>query len=109
MEFVPALRAAEVPPGTLKAVTVRGKEVLIANVDGVFCALNNKCPHLGGNLAQGKLESGVVTCPRHKAQFDVRTGAAVGKAQLGPLKLMPKNAARYEVKVEGPDVLVQVP
>ena len=41
--------------------------------NGVF-ALDGICPHQGGPLAQGDVCDGVVTCPWHGWQFDVRTG-----------------------------------
>lgn len=41
--------------------------------DEVF-ALNAVCPHRGGPLDEGDLEDGVVVCPWHGWDFDVRTG-----------------------------------
>jgi nitrite reductase/ring-hydroxylating ferredoxin subunit len=109
MEFMRVASTAEVPAGKMKKVNVRGKDVLIANVDGVYCALSNTCPHFGGSLADGTLHGNVVTCPRHGAQFDLKTGAAVGKAKVVLFRMMPKNAESYETKVEGTDVMVNLP
>jgi nitrite reductase/ring-hydroxylating ferredoxin subunit len=39
-----------------------------------FHACADRCPHAGATLSEGELENGVVTCPRHGSQFDVRTG-----------------------------------
>jgi len=55
-------------------VVVGGKEVLLANVDGSYFAIANKCTHAGGSLAKGSLEGSIVTCPRHGSQFDLKTG-----------------------------------
>ena len=109
MESFRALRTSDLPAGTMKKVTRNGKTILIANLNGTFCALNGQCPHLGGSLAEGMLENGVVICPRHGAQFDLRTGAAVGKAKMGPLRIMPKNAETYEVEIEAETVVVRLP
>ena len=54
----------------MRMVLVGGKEVLLANVDGAYYAIPNKCTHVGEPLAQGKLEGRIVTCPRH-ANADV--------------------------------------
>ena len=109
MQTIRVVSTTDVPAGTMKKVNVNGRDILIANVNGEYCALNNRCPHMGGSLADGRLESGVVTCPRHGSQYDIKTGVAVGRAKMGPLKVMPRNAERYEVKVEGTDVFIIIP
>jgi 3-phenylpropionate/trans-cinnamate dioxygenase ferredoxin subunit len=93
----------------MKKVTVAGRELLIAHVSGVYYALNNKCPHMGGSLADGTLQGEIVTCPRHGSQFNVRTGEAVGKAKVAFIRIMPHNAERYETRVEGTNVIVELP
>jgi uncharacterized protein YbjT (DUF2867 family)/nitrite reductase/ring-hydroxylating ferredoxin subunit len=71
-------RVSDIPPGTGRLV---GK-LAVFNVGGTFCATQDKCPHAGGPLSQGKLEGSVVTCPWHRSQFDVGTGEVV----RGPAK-----------------------
>lgn len=39
-----------------------------------FFALDGVCPHQGGPLGQGSAVEGVLTCPWHGWQFDIRTG-----------------------------------
>ena len=97
--FSKAIAASDVAPGTGKLVTVDGKEIALFNVDGTFYALDNECPHRGGPLGEGDLEGCIVTCPWHAWQYDVRTGESI----TDDLKV-----ARYDVKVEGGDVLVAV-
>ena len=49
-----------------------------------FVVADNACPHASGNLSGGEVSHGVVTCPWHEWQFDVRAGACVhsDKAKL---------------------------
>ena len=54
-EFVKVAETAEVPAGKMKMVTVDGKEILIANVEGKYYAMGNKCTHRGGHLSKGSL------------------------------------------------------
>lgn len=109
MEFVKVLTTAELPEGKMSVVIVGGKEVLLANVNGATYAIANKCPHLGGSLAKGSLNGSVVACPRHGAQFDLKTGKNVGNAKVVFMKMQVKDAQSYPVKVEGTDILVGVP
>jgi nitrite reductase/ring-hydroxylating ferredoxin subunit len=108
MEFIKAASTTEIPQGTMKKVNVNGKVVLIANIDGKFYALNNVCPHSGGSLADGKLNGNVVTCPKHGAQFNVKTGETVREAKILFFKTKPANAGCYEVQVKDGNVMIGI-
>ena len=99
----------------MKAFRVDGREILLAKIGDRYYAADNRCPHLGGRLAEGKLEGTVITCPRHSSQFDLRDGrvvrwlkgtgliSAIGKALKAP-----KSLTMYNVKVEGDKVWVEI-
>jgi nitrite reductase (NADH) small subunit len=99
-EFLPALAAADLPPGRAAEVTVGGRAVALFNVDGTFHALAGRCPHRGGPLGQGFLDGPQVSCPWHNWTFDVTTGRNVASDDL----VVP----RFDVKVEGGQVCVRV-
>lgn len=69
--------AAEVPEGGLKAFKTGDTMVVVARVGDRYCAVDYKCPHMGGNLGRGRLEAGVVICPVHGSRFDMCTGAVL--------------------------------
>ncbi|MEM2936185.1 MAG: Rieske 2Fe-2S domain-containing protein, partial [Candidatus Bathyarchaeia archaeon] len=54
---------SEVPVGKMKMVKLEGKEVLIANVDGNYYAIGDRCTHAGGDLSKGYLSGNIITCP----------------------------------------------
>jgi nitrite reductase/ring-hydroxylating ferredoxin subunit len=83
-------RISEVPPGSALFVG----DVALFNVDGTFCATQGKCTHRQGPLSEGKLDGSTVTCPWHRAQFNVCTGAVLRGPATDPLKT-------YRVTVEG--------
>ena len=109
MEFVKVADTAELPLGNMKIVVVSGKQVLLANVDGSYYAIANTCTHLGASLGKGVLNGSIVTCPRHGARFDVKTGKAVGEAKIAFVPMQVGDEQTYPVKVEGTDILVRVP
>lgn len=43
----------DIPPGNRKVVNIRGREIVVFNVQGDFYALLNRCPHEGANLSRG--------------------------------------------------------
>lgn len=102
----------DVPEGGMKGVTVDGKRILVARVQGDFYAIDAVCSHLAGNLAQGTLENAIVTCPRHHSQYDIRTGKVV-KNVSRLVKLATRKEATgqrsYETRVLGSDILLKRP
>ena len=108
MDYVKVVDTSELPPNKMIIVVVGSKEVLLANVAGTYYAIAHECTHLGGALSEGPLEGNIVTCPRHGARFDVKTGKAVGEAKIAFMKMKVKDEVCYAVKVEGSDILVGV-
>lgn len=109
MQYIKVARRDEIPVNQMKKVVAGGVNILLANVDGAYYAIANKCTHLGGSLAQGVLEGSTVKCPKHGAQFDVKTGKAVSDAKIGFVKMKVKDETCFPVKVEGEDILAGMP
>ena len=114
-DFVEVMKAGELQDGQMKSVKASGQDILVAKVGGKFYATENTCPHMGGKLAQGKLEGSVVTCPVHGSQFALKDGSVVRWTNwpgviVAVTKLIrrPRAIKTYPVKVEGDKVLVQV-
>lgn len=68
----------DLPPGKAMVVDLPdGRQVALFNIDGTIYALDNACPHMGGPLGEGEVEDGIVTCPLHAWQFDIKTGTCI--------------------------------
>jgi 3-phenylpropionate/trans-cinnamate dioxygenase ferredoxin subunit len=106
--FVKATETSEVPIGTLKMIKLEGKEILVANVDGKYYAIGNRCTHAGGDLSKGSLEGKTVTCPRHGSKFDVTTGKAISGPKILFFKPKILDETFYEVEVNDKDILVKI-
>jgi 3-phenylpropionate/trans-cinnamate dioxygenase ferredoxin subunit len=74
-DWVRVARAETLPPGARLTTDIDGVSVLLVNLDGAYCALENICSHDGGELASGAIEGDEIVCPRHGARFKLRTGA----------------------------------
>ena len=92
---------SEVTPGCGKVVEVGGKQVAVFNVGGTFHAIDNTCLHQGGPLGEGSLDEATVTCPWHGWEYDVTTGQCQTMAAA--------TVARYPIRIEGSDIIVEVP
>ncbi|MGH6989321.1 MAG: Rieske (2Fe-2S) protein, partial [Stellaceae bacterium] len=76
----------EIPPGTHKLFTIRGREIGIFNVKGDYYALLNRCPHAGASLCLGRVgglvlsdgpgeyeilrQGEILRCPWHGWEYD---------------------------------------
>jgi nitrite reductase/ring-hydroxylating ferredoxin subunit len=86
-----------VPNGKMKHFEVEGKEIMIANIEGQYYALSDRCGHANASLSKGTLNGKAVTCPLHGAQFDVTTGKKVRDFNLTvpSLDMLPNDFKKY--------------
>jgi len=73
----------ELPPGRVKTVTAGVHSMALTNIDGEYTAMDNRCPHQGGPLGEGSIETGAegecwLRCPWHGWDFDPKTGRPPG-------------------------------
>jgi len=64
----------DIPLGEGREFAVAGKVIAVFHTDEGYHAMDGLCPHAGGPIGTGTLRNGIVTCPWHGWQFDVRTG-----------------------------------
>jgi len=64
----------ELAPGGRKPVVIDETPALLLRVGDDFFAIEDVCTHDGQPLTDGPLAGCEITCPRHGARFDVRTG-----------------------------------
>jgi 3-phenylpropionate/trans-cinnamate dioxygenase ferredoxin subunit len=112
-DFTEVLRADSLADGAMTIVELDGHKVLLAHIGDTFYATQEHCPHLGGNLAKGKLDGNVVTCPLHHSQFDLTTGAVIRWTdwtgvvdEVSEVLRHPRSLKTYEVRVEDGAVLI---
>ena len=108
MGFVKICDLPEVPVGTMNMFKVGEKEYLLANVNGNYYAMGNRCTHANADLSQGSLEGNIVTCPKHKSKFDITTGKVVSGPRIPLFHPKIKDELSYEVKVEDNAILLRI-
>ena len=114
-KFVEVGKAGELKDGAMKEVSIEGREILLARVGDKYYATDNRCPHMGGKLSQGKLEGTIVTCPRHGSQFDLSNGQVVRwlkgaglMSTVGKALKSPRTLTVYNIKVEDGKLLIEI-
>jgi 3-phenylpropionate/trans-cinnamate dioxygenase ferredoxin subunit len=114
-EFVEVPGGNELQSGQMKMFNLGKREILLARVGDNFYAADNRCPHMSGNLSEGKLDKTIVTCPRHHSQFDLTDGHVVRwtdwsgvKLAMGKMVKSPRPVNTYKAKLDGDKVMVEV-
>jgi nitrite reductase/ring-hydroxylating ferredoxin subunit len=96
-DFAKVADTKDIQPSQMKEVEVNGEKVCLANVEGKYYAIGNVCTHVGGPLAQGKLEGYEVQCPWHGSRFDIRTGRVARPPAM-------RSEPTYEIKIENGNI-----
>ncbi len=69
----------DIPPRGARVVkTALGCVAVFRTAADEVFALDNRCPHKGGPLAEGIVHGNSVTCPLHNWVFSLETGQAQG-------------------------------
>lgn len=101
MPFIKVASLSDLKLGEMKSVEVGQKEICLANVNGNFYAIGNRCTHAGCMLSDGKLEGPNVKCPCHLSVFNVQSGVVVKGPATEPEPV-------YQIKLENEQILINV-
>jgi len=101
MAFVKAASVEALPPDSVIEAEINGNLYAICNLGGEIRAFDGVCPHAGGPLGEGVIESGNLVCPWHAWEYDALTGVNTFDDTC--------KLASFPVKIEGGDILVDVP
>ena len=101
MALIKVAAVGDVKENSVQEVMVGNTPYAICNVRRKITALLGICPHRGGPLGQGAIHGEYVVCPWHAWEWNCTTG----ENDMDPTK----KVATYEVKIEGGDILLNLP
>jgi nitrite reductase/ring-hydroxylating ferredoxin subunit len=115
----------DLPPGSRKAVTVKGRPIVVFNLAGEYFGLLDRCPHQGANLSGGYIGgllqgegpgqvrctrlSEIIRCPWHGWEFDIRTGQSWCEPDRVRTRTFPVAISRGGELVPGPYIAETIP
>ncbi len=70
----------DIPLREGRAVKVGNREIAIFNLGDRVLAVDNRCPHKGGPLADGIVSGAAVVCPLHAWKMSLETGEGLNTA-----------------------------
>jgi len=101
-DWTQALADAALGEGEMKAVEVRGVEILIARRGGNVYALADTCVHRGGSLAEGELIGDCVECPLHASRFRLEDGSVEQGPAAFPQPALEARVREGSIEVRAP-------
>jgi nitrite reductase (NADH) small subunit len=95
--------AQNIPLREGRSVNIAGREIAIFNLGDRFLAVDGRCPHKGGPLAEGIVTGTTVVCPLHAWKVDLESGAVKNSASPVPC------IETFPTRLEAGVVLVELP
>lgn len=102
LEYFEIAPASELPNGERLFVEIEGKSLVIFNIAGQFFSIADICTHDDGPVGEGDLEGFNVVCPRHGAEFDVRTGKVMSMPAVVDIAAYPVRVVEGMIQVGMP-------
>jgi nitrite reductase (NADH) small subunit len=93
--------SCDIPLREGRTLQIGGREIAIFNLGDRFLAIENRCPHKGGPLAEGIVSGAAVVCPLHAWKFSLETGKGVNPAsELSCVQSFPTRVERGVVLIQ---------
>jgi 3-phenylpropionate/trans-cinnamate dioxygenase ferredoxin component len=93
---------SELAPGAVRVVEWEDLEIGVFNCGGEILAIEDRCSHDDGPLAEGEVDPATCTveCPRHGSLFDLRTGRPQTLPAYVPVDTFPVIIEDDTIKLE---------
>lgn len=94
--------ADQLPEGASRIIEVEGLEIGVFNCGGELLAIEDRCSHDDGPLAEGEFDAAACTveCPRHGSLFDLRSGRPKTLPAFTPVDTFDVRVEDGEIKLE---------
>jgi 3-phenylpropionate/trans-cinnamate dioxygenase ferredoxin subunit len=99
-DYRPVLDLAAAQAVPITEIHIEGHVLAVALVEGAAVAFQALCPHDKAGLAAGRIEGCTLSCPRHLASFDLRSGAVSKGWKVDALRLYPARIEAGKIAVD---------
>ena len=94
----------DIDPGSAKRFDVEGHRVAVVRIGDDFYVIADRCSHEDYSLSEGDVweDECEIECPKHGSMFLLKTGEPLTLPATEPIPV-------YDIRVEGDDVILQLP
>jgi 3-phenylpropionate/trans-cinnamate dioxygenase ferredoxin subunit len=98
-EFVSIAAENEIADGERLFVEIDGLPIVVFKIAGQLFAIADVCSHDDGPVGDGELDEYEITCPRHGASFDIRTGKVISLPAIVDIPAYPTRVVDGQVEL----------
>jgi 3-phenylpropionate/trans-cinnamate dioxygenase ferredoxin subunit len=98
-EFISVAAVDEIIDGQRLFVEIDGLPIVLFKIAEQLFAIADVCSHDDGPLGDGELDGYEITCPRHGASFDVRTGKVISLPAIVDIPAYPTRVVDDQVEI----------
>ena len=101
-QMIEVCPVGELEPGSVRIIETGDVPIAVFNCEGTILAIEDRCSHDDGPLAEGTLDqsSCTVECPRHGSLFDLTTGRPKTLPAFEPVRTFSVDMSNDTIKVE---------
>lgn len=99
--YIEVATVSSFPESGILPLEVDDRFIVLVKFEGQYFCLDDVCTHDGGPLGEGGLLGNCLVCPRHGAQFDIRSGQPVTMPATEP-------TTTHLVSIDGDSILVKL-
>ncbi|MFV2031398.1 MAG: non-heme iron oxygenase ferredoxin subunit [Gammaproteobacteria bacterium] len=99
-KFIAVTPVTRIKAGIAKPFTVDGQNLLIANLDGKFYSIEDRCSHEDSRLSLGCLRGDLIDCTLHGSRFNVKTGIPVEEPAVEPVRTFRVRVQNDMIEIE---------
>jgi nitrite reductase (NADH) small subunit len=102
-KWVRVTQCENIPLREGRSIRIESREIAIFRLTDRFLAIENRCPHKGGPLAEGMVSGNMVVCPLHAWKIDLGTGRVMNEAsERSCLPTYPVRVCEGVIQIELP-------
>ena len=99
-EYIAIADSDELSDGERLFVEIDNEAVVVFRIAGQYFAIGDVCSHDDGPLGDGVLENDTeISCPRHGARFDVRSGKATALPAVVDIPAYPTRVVDGQIEI----------
>lgn len=100
MAFQIVAKVNDIQEGKIHSIELRDLTIALVKTNGTYYAFEDVCSHDGGTISEGEIQGEKVICPRHFAEFSLKTGEPLTMPATEPISVFPVRVVGDYIEVD---------
>jgi 3-phenylpropionate/trans-cinnamate dioxygenase ferredoxin subunit len=103
MAYQEIAKLSSIEEGKIYSFQTKYKDIALVKKGSEFFAFEDICSHDGGTISEGEISEDKVICPRHFAEFSLKTGDALTMPATESIATFPVRVVGDRIEVDWED------